>query len=402
MAHLLWGEVYYQNHFAGILQEEPGESSSFTYESSYLNSGHPSIAHTLPLQAETYFTKFGLPAFFDNLVAEGWLESAQRAFLGKRVISRFNLLLAFGYDCAGAVSVMDPEPRGLSEIFLKELDSKTSAVLTSRASLSGIQPKLTIVKKNGKYMSSKIGELSTHIAKFPSSAHDDLVMNEYLTMQAFKALLPEDSLAEFFLGEIAGISEQALIITRFDRKNGSKIHFEEFNQLLNKKSSEKYNGTYEEISQFMSQTKGCLPTERYRLFARILAGLLLGNTDMHFKNFSMFHTPQGLRLTPSYDQVAAILYQYKTIALALGGATDILITHLKPKHIVALASAFQLSKDALEMLIKQLTYTKEVAKEAIFSAPISAPFLKDSLIQHMEKRWNGTFSLIGQTLLMKP
>jgi len=49
-----------------------------------------------------------------------------------------------------------------------------------------------------------------------------------------------------------------------------------------------------EMADFIQTTPGCLAAEKYRLYARILAGLLLGNTDMHFKNFAMFHTPPGV------------------------------------------------------------------------------------------------------------
>ena len=122
MATLLWGRVYYQDHFAGILQEEPGEYASFTYDSTYLNNEHPSLSYTLPLQPTPHISRIGLHPFFDNLVAEGWLENAQTALLGKRGVSRFEMLLAFGYDCAGAVSVIDPEPIILSESLLNIKD----------------------------------------------------------------------------------------------------------------------------------------------------------------------------------------------------------------------------------------------------------------------------------------
>ena len=72
MANLLWGKVYYQNHFAGFLREEPGERASFIYDESYLSAGHPAIAYTLPLQPEPHISNIGLHPFFDNLVAEGW------------------------------------------------------------------------------------------------------------------------------------------------------------------------------------------------------------------------------------------------------------------------------------------------------------------------------------------
>jgi len=84
MAHLLWGNIYYKDHFAGTLRQEPGDRTSFTYHDSYLSSGQPSIAHTLPLQAAPFLSESGLPPFFDNLVAEGWLEEAQTRLLAKR------------------------------------------------------------------------------------------------------------------------------------------------------------------------------------------------------------------------------------------------------------------------------------------------------------------------------
>ncbi len=410
MASLLWGKVFYKDTFAGILQEEPGDRTSFTYDKSYLNSGHSAVSHTLPIRSSAYVYNAGLHPFFDNLVAEGWLEQAQTRLLGKRSISRFELLLAFGYDCAGAVSIIDPDPVNLSELLIDPTNQKEMAVLTSRASLSGIQPKLAIVEIDGKYYPAKVGELSTHIAKFPSLQHNDLIINEYLTTKAFKALLPEDDVVDLKIAEIQDFLEPALIIKRFDRIiSGTieapitqRVHFEEFNQLLFKKPNAKYDGSYSQMSDFINNTKECLPIENYRLYGRILSGILLGNTDMHFKNFAMFNNPTGLRLTPSYDQVAAQIYNYKTVALAVAGARDIPIGSLKAKNLVAMAYEFTLSKGAIDLLIKQLNRHKNAAAEAIISAEIGENSLKDQLIKLMDARWNGTYALIGQILSKKP
>jgi serine/threonine-protein kinase HipA len=190
-------------------------------------------------------------------------------------------------------------------------------------------------------------------------------------------------------------------IKRFDRTEGKRIHFEEFNQLLHRKSIAKYDGDYKEMSDFIRTTKNCLPIENYRLYARILAGLLLGNTDMHFKNFAMFHTPTGLRLTPSYDQVAASIYNYKTIALTIGAASNLLLGKLKPKNLITLAQEFSLPIAAVDMLCKQISRNKEAAKEAIYASEFGHTFFKDQLIKLIEVRWNGTFALIGRALLKK-
>jgi serine/threonine-protein kinase HipA len=401
MASLLWGNVYYKNHFAGVLRQEPGERVSFAYDESYLTAGHPAIAHTLPLRPEPYISQSGLPPFFDNLVAEGWLEDAQTRLLGKRRASRFELLLAFGQDCAGAVSIIDPDPqeRGI----IKPDDPMDIAVMAGRASLSGIQPKLALIEKDGQFRPARTDELSTHIAKFPSPRHDDLTANEYLTTQALRALLPDDDIVDLHMGEIAGFDTPALIIKRFDRTaDRQRIHFEEFNQLLGYPSEAKYDGSHKSMADFIRQTPGCLPAEIYRLYLRILAGLLLGNTDMHLKNFAMFHTDSGLRLTPAYDAVSAALYGYKTIALSISGSANIPIGDLKARTLICLGEEYGLPGQAIAMAAAQLEKRQEAAKDTIAESKIGTASLRDEIIDFMEKRWNGTFALIGKALSKKP
>ncbi len=401
MANLLWGKVYYNSIFAGYLREEPGNSISFKYDSNYLDTRQPAIAHTLPLREASYVSRDGLLPFFDNLVAEGWLEQAQKRLLGKRTLSRFELLLAFGQDCAGAVSVLDPEPEKFSAALLDEHDPKEIALMTSRASLSGIQPKIMLIEKNGKLKPAKSNELSTHIAKFRSHGHNNLLVNEYLTSKAFQALLPDDGIVDLSIVEIGGFSEPALVIKRFDRVSGARVHFEEFNQLLDRKSIAKYDASHRDMADFIKNTNGCLPTEIYRLYGRILAGILLGNTDMHLKNFAMFHRPEGLRLTPSYDQVSAVIYGYKTMALDIGEASNLKISSLKPEHVITLGEEFGLSLGAIHMLVQSLSRHLLAAKEAIFEAPHGSPTFKTQLIKLMESRWNKTFASIGQSLSKK-
>jgi serine/threonine-protein kinase HipA len=403
MANLLWGSVYYQDHYAGVLQEEPGDRTSFTYDKSYLEALLPAIAYSLPLQSASHICERGLHPFFDNLVAEGWLENAQSRLLEKRSASRFELLLAFGYDCAGAVSVLDPEPARISNTLLDLKDKKERALFQNRASLSGIQPKLALVHKDGKFLPAKLKELSTYIAKFPSLGDADLTINEYLSTKAFKALVPDDDVVDLFMNEIEGFDEPVLIIKRFDRSPVGRIHFEEFNQLLERKSVAKYDGSYKEMADFIKNNKECIPTENYRLYRRILAGLLLGNTDMHLKNFAMFHATTGLRLTESYDQVAAFLYNYKTMALPMAGVSNLAIGNVKAKHIIKLGEEFSLPKTAISMAIEDLGKNRNAAKEAIIAeTQIGSADLKNQLIHLMDTRWNATFALIGQTLLKKP
>jgi serine/threonine-protein kinase HipA len=405
MAAALWGKVYYNdNLFAGELRQEPGGRCVFTYDPTYIQAGHPSIAHTLKVRTEPYLSEQGLHPFFDNLVAEGWLRDTQARALKVDPNNRFALLLAFGHDCAGAVSVIDPAP--LAEPTIDIGDPMAVAALTSRASLSGIQPKVLAVKEDRNFRPARRNETSTFIAKLPSGALRDIVENEYLTTIACRALLPDDDTVEPMIGQLHGIQERALIVPRFDRlPSGAKRHFEEFNQLLGKRSGDdKYDASYDDMAGFIRNTPGCAPADAWRLFRRILVCLLTGNTDAHLKNFAMFHTPDGLRLTPAYDLVAAALYpEYRQLALGIGTASNLVLEQVKPNHIVALSEAYGLDAAILTDVVQTLEGRREPAKKAVAEAAkrIGQEALGKQLVRFVEKRWNGTFKSIGPFLSKK-
>ncbi len=397
MARTLWGKVYLKDIYAGRLQEEPGGRCVFTYDASYLDSGQPAIAHTLPPRSEPYISERGLHPFFDNLVAEGWFRNAQARALGIDPGSRFALLLGFGHDLAGALSVEDPEPAERKQ--LDHADEATIAALLGRASLSGIQRKLLVVQEGKSYHPVGPDELSTHIAKLSSGNLTDLLELEYLTTQAVRALLPDEDVVDMEIIHLPSIKEDALIIPRFDRtRSGKRIHFEEFNQLLGKYSGDdKYEGAYEDMGKFILRTPSCIPAEVDRLLRRIHACLLVGDTDAHFKNFAMFHTRDGLRLTPAYDLVAASIYpEYQTIALHMAGARNLAIGSLQPKHLLRMADGFGVSEDAAVSAIDQLGKRLPHALEALGKSNIGSEVLRKSLQAKVEKRWTSSFASTGQ------
>lgn len=67
------------------------------------------------------------------------------------------------------------------------------------------------------------------------------------------------------------------------------------------------------------------------------------NTDMPLKNFTRFHTDSSLRLTPTYDQVAASLYNYKPFALTIAQSKDRPIGDLKGRPLALLGEESGLS-----------------------------------------------------------
>ena len=317
--------------------------------------------------------------------------------------SRFALLLGFGHDLAGAVSVVDPEPQEHHKH--DYADEATLAALLSRASLSGVQRKLLLVKDGETFRPAQANEISTHIAKLPSGNLDELLELEYLTTSACSKLLLDDDIVKMELATLESIHEDALIIQRFDRSSTGKRlhHFEEFNQLLGHKSGDdKYEGGYEEMGQFILDTPRCIPVEAGRLLQRIFVCLLTGNTDAHFKNFAMFHTKDGLRLTPAYDLVASSIYpQYRSIALQLGGIRSLALAKLDAKHLLRLGEGFGVDEDGVLALAAVLEKRLSSAVSAVEKSRIGSTKLRQKLVEKMEKRWNGTFALIGRRLSRK-
>jgi serine/threonine-protein kinase HipA len=227
-----------------------------------------------------------------------------------------------------------------------------------------------------------------------------------LTTVAFRTLLPNDQIVTPVVASLDGIAERALLVERFDRlRSGTKRHFEEFNQLLGKRSGDdKYQASYDDMAVFILNTPGCTAVDAWRLYQRIIVCFLTGNTDAHLKNFAMFHTQSGLRLTPAYDLVAAALYpEYSQLALAIGSSSNLPLEALKPKHLLALGTAYGLGPMVLTEAIQNLEQRRKAAEKAITDAAqrIGEVKLGQNLIDFMERRWNGSFKSIGQFLSKK-
>ncbi|MXX58127.1 MAG: type II toxin-antitoxin system HipA family toxin [Rhodothermaceae bacterium] len=402
MATNLWGKVYYGDTFAGILAQEAGGRCVFAYDESYLQSSLPAISYTLPLRAEPHLSEYGLHPFFDNLCAEGWLKDVQARALALRTDDRFPLLLAFGTDLAGSVSIIDPDPVG--DIKIDHNDPDNIAALSARASLSGVQPKLGAIKEGRVFRPVRRGERATYIAKLPSPMLPDILGLEYITTRACAALLKEDMVADMTLAPLQGVSERALFIKRFDRtEDGRKTHFEEFNQLLGNRSEDKYEACYEHMADFIIQNgEICLRAECDTLFRRVMACILTGNTDAHLKNFAMEHTESGLRLAPCYDLVATACYpQYQTLALGIGGAKNMRIGSIGPKKIARLGNLFGLPDRAVMLAVSDFASRLNRAHSTVDASKKVDQYIKDKLHQQLEKRWNGAFDSIGTYLSKK-
>ena len=111
--------------------------------------------------------------------------------------------------------------------------------MAGKLSISGVQPKLSMsLDKKSKELIT-VSKHGTYILKPQISSFPELPENENLCMTIADQLginIPPHTLLRLKDGSFA------YLVKRFDRVNGKKVNQEDFCQVLNKPSKDKYSG----------------------------------------------------------------------------------------------------------------------------------------------------------------
>lgn len=99
------GQVFYKDHYAGIITETDDGEFVFQYDQEYVEQ-HPKqfITFTMPVREAPFIEKRLFP-FFEGLIPEGWLLDIASENWKINQNDRMGLLLACCGNCIGAVSV---------------------------------------------------------------------------------------------------------------------------------------------------------------------------------------------------------------------------------------------------------------------------------------------------------
>jgi serine/threonine-protein kinase HipA len=93
-------------------------------------------------------------------------------------------------------------------------------------------------------------------------------------------------------------------IKRFDRTGRTgKIHVEDFAQLAGRNRETKYRSSMEQLTSLVESYCTFPALEKVKLLRLALFSFLVGNEDMHLKNFSIIRKQDVISLTPAYDLV---------------------------------------------------------------------------------------------------
>jgi serine/threonine-protein kinase HipA len=98
------------------------------------------------------------------------------------------------------------------------------------------------------------------------------------------------------------------VIRRFDRAGrDQRLHVEDFAQLSGATRDTKYAGTLEQIAKLVETHCSFPAVEKAELARRLLFCFLIGNEDMHLKNFSLLVEGGKVRMAPAYDLLNSTL-----------------------------------------------------------------------------------------------
>ncbi|GAB3629903.1 phosphatidylinositol kinase [Pandoraea terrae] len=269
-----------------------------------------------------------LPAFFQNLLPEGVFRDHVGALRGCDPKDHFEMLAACGRDLPGNVHArpLELSRDELAHYVTQDADSLEMSVtadpMDDGVSLSGVQPKVAVIKDGDRYVGRTKLQDTHIIAKLPVVGQPRLPELEDLSLRLAKAagvnateayLEPLEKLAVQHGYDLGDVDRKTnfLAVVRYDRTTNGRVHCEDFAQILGIMPEQKYVGaTYYDMATVMMAFPSLGEPAVHELLRRLVVNSMLGNADCHVKNVGLYY-PDGVtpELPPAYDIVAYSAYQ---------------------------------------------------------------------------------------------
>lgn len=194
-----------------------------------------------------------------------------------------------------------------------------AAQLSEKMSIQGVQPKLSVILNLPKETFEIVEQNGTFILKPPHQIYDELPQNEDLTMKLASIVGIEVPLHGMVYNADRSLT---YFIKRFDRlPKNQKLAVEDFSQLLKFSRETKYDASMEKMIPVIEKHCTFPMIEKLKFFRLVLFNFLVGNEDMHIKNYSLIRRKDRVELSPAYDllNTTIVLNTKEEIALPLRG-----------------------------------------------------------------------------------
>lgn len=403
--------VCFQGSPIGFLKQDKAGKLSFSYES----TAPKQLSLKMPVGKSPFGNEI-CEAFFGGLLPES--DTARKLIARKFNAdpgNTFSLLKAIGQDCAGAVSLHDPEspptepdgfhtlnatPISEQELAKQIRNLKRAPLFTGlkgiRLSLAGVQDKAAVCVIDGQICIPEPGVPTSHILKAPIKDCEATVQNEYLCMSAATRLGIPTANVEMRRAE----DQTYLLVERYDRELSAdgkirRIHQEDFCQALGIVSTNKYQaeggpGLRECFDVLTNCEKPA--QDRNTLAQVVILNYLLGNADAHGKNFSLLHTqPHLSRLAPLYDVLSVSVYDElnQKMAMNIGGCYD--MNEVQPENWQTLCKEIQYGYPAFRKELARQTDELMEAAEMVRKELAVSDFdtwVADDILRVLQRRCN--------------
>ncbi|MBA7561845.1 hypothetical protein ES708_03491 [subsurface metagenome] len=224
------------------------------------------------------------------------------------------------YSKAG-LKLLSPKLKDLQDLaYTTEEQIREAANRAAKISIQGVQPKLSarLNLKLGIFEFVDLG--GEFILKPQNPMFRQLPENEDLSLKMAKKCGIEVPIHGLIFSKDKKLT---YFIKRFDRKGrNKKIAVEDFSQLSGETRETKYNSSMEKVINIIDKYCTFPAIEKIKLFRRTLFNFLIGNEDMHLKNFSLISRNNKIELAPAYDFLNTTIVlnsPLDEIALPLGG-----------------------------------------------------------------------------------
>lgn len=261
-----------------------------------------------------------------------------------------------------------PEPPEL-QYNLSEMKELAKKIVRSQGIMTGVQPKISLGLEKTK---QKKGRLTLMMGEFilkpPSEYYEQMPETEDLTMhlaERCKIATVPHALIPLASGELAYITR------RIDRSGEQKIHMEDFCQLSELLTEDKYKSSMERVGKLIGELSSFPGLNLYNLFELTLFNYITGNNDMHLKNFSLIDRDGVWQLSPAYDLLNVNLVNEKDneeSALTIAGKKR----RLKKQDFVQLARSYQLTDTQIRNVFNDI-----LGREKLLLDFIDTSFLSD-------------------------
>ncbi len=184
---------------------------------------------------------------------------------------------------------------------LNDLDALAAQVIKSQTTLTGVQAKLSLHldRHEGSRRLTIVGLWGDYIFKPQTQTYKNLPENEDLTMhlaEIAKVKVVPHTLIRLQDGTLGYLTK------RIDRtSDGDKIPMEDMCQLTERQTEYKYKSSYELIAKVIANYSHVPLLDLTNFYEQVFFSWLVGNNDMHLKNFSLYAPKGKWFLTPAYD-----------------------------------------------------------------------------------------------------